>query len=148
MDFQIQIDDNVALPKREVNFGPRESKYPFRQMKEGQGFAIPITGKPNLKKADGTALTVEQDAERKARQKQSAFSGAAKRLGIVLNTRYVHSEPDAGDDYLSKKWAQMGGPFLLVVHGGARATAEEPDADEAKAEEAEANGDDDVLGDE
>lgn len=141
MDFQIQIDDNVALPKREVNFGPRESKYPFRQMKEGQGFAIPITGKPNLQNAKGETLTVAQDAERKARQKQSAFSGAAKRIGIKLNTRYVHSEPDATDEYLSNKWAAMGGPFLLVVHGGTR-EAEEPTAEEVTAEH------DDLLGDE
>jgi hypothetical protein len=148
MDFQIQIDDNVSLPKRDVNFGPRESKYPFRQMKEGQGFAIPIVGKPNMKKVDGTVLTVEQDAERKARQKQSAFSGAAKRLGIKLNTRYVHSEPDAGDAYLSNKWAQMGGPFLLVVHGGPRDAEEAVTPEEEEAEQAEQGEVDDLLGDE
>ena len=118
MDFNIQIDDNVQLPKREVNFGPRESKYPFATMKEGQGFALPITGKAGLKNAKGETLTVEQDAERKARQKQSAFSGSAKRLGIKLNTRYVHSQPDASEEYLTNKWNQAGGPFLLVVHAG------------------------------
>ena len=145
MDFQIQIDDNVSLPKREVNFGPRESKYPFRTMKEGQGFAIPIVGKPNLKNAKNEVLTVEQDAERKARQKQSAFSGAAKRLGIKLNTRYVHTQPDAGDEYLTNKWTQFGGPFLLVVHGGVR-TPEEAEA--PTQEETEASEQDDLLGDE
>ena len=141
-DFQIQIDDNVQLPKREVNFGPRESKYPFRSMTEGQGFALPITGKAGLKNAKGETLTVEQDAERKARQKQSAFSGTAKRLGIKINTRYVHSEPDASDAYLYAKWQAMNGPFLLVVHGGPRAADEETEVndDEAAAEEAEAEG--------
>lgn len=123
-DFQIQIDDNVTLPKRDVSFGPRESKYPFRQMKEGQGFAIPIVGKPGMKNANGETLTVEQDAERKARQKQSAFSGTAKRLGIKINTRYVHTQPDASDAYLSSKWAQFNGPFLLAVHAGPRTDAE------------------------
>lgn len=143
-DFQIQIDDNVQLPKREVNFGPRESKYPFRQMKEGQGFALPIVGKNGLKNAKGETLTAEQDAERKARQKQSAFSGTAKRLGIKINTRYVHSKPDESDTYLSQKWDAMGGPFLLVVHGGERTAeeAEEVSAEEAEAEQAEQGQDD------
>lgn len=151
-DFQIQIDDNVQLPKREVNFGPRESKYPFRQMSEGQGFAIPIVGKAGLQNAKGETLTAEQDAERKARQKQSAFSGTGKRLGIKINTRYVHSEPDASDAYLHGKWVQMGGPFLLVVHGGPRTADEESEvnAEEAAAEKAEdAEGADGIdLGDE
>lgn len=146
-NFQIQIDDNVTLPKREVNFGPRESKYPFRQMKEGQGFALPITGKSGLKNAKGETLTAEQDAERKARQKQSAFSGSAKRLGIKLNTRFVHTKPDASEAYLTQKWEQFGGPFLLVVHGGARdeaADAQDAELDAQNAADGIEAGDDDV----
>lgn len=137
MDFQIQIDDNVTLPKRDVNFGPRESKYPFRQMSEGQGFTIPIVGKAGLKNAAGETLTAEQDAERKARQKQSAFSGTGKRLGIKIGTRYVHTKPDASDTYLSQKWEQHGGPFLVVRHDGARDAQEAVTAEEAQAEQEE-----------
>ena len=147
-DFQIQIDDNVQLPKREVNFGERKSKYPFREMSEGQGFALPIEGKDGLQNAKGETLTKEQDAERKARQKQSAFSATGKRLGIKINTRYVHTEPDASDAYLHGKWEQFGGPFLLVVHGGPR-DAEDSSEITADEEEAEQQDNDDIdLGDE
>lgn len=132
-DFQIQIDDNVVLPKRETNFGPRKSKYPFAQMVEGQGFALPIRGVEGAQNNKGETLTADQDAERKARQKQSAFSGIGKRLGINIKTRYVHTKPDEADAYLTQKWEQFGGPFLLVVHGGARAV-EEANAEEQEAE--------------
>lgn len=147
--FDIQIEDNVVLPKREGNFGgPRESKYPFRQMKEGQGFAIPITGRART--VGDKSYNAEEDAERQARQKQSSFSSTGKRLGINIKTRYVRSEPAANETYLKSKWDQFGGPFLLVVHGGARpveeATAEEQAAEQAEHDETEAEGSDDTGG--
>ena len=137
MSFDIQIDDNVSLPKRETNFGPRASKYPFAQMKEGQGFAIPVKGVEGVKNAAGETLTAEQDAERKARQKQSAFSAIGKRLGIHVKTRYVaHKPDDNADAYVKAKWEQLGGPFLVAQHAGPRAV-EEPTAEEAADEDQE-----------
>lgn len=139
-DFNFQIDDQVTLPKREASFGPRESKYPFAQMSEGQGFAVPITGKPNQQNAKGETLTVEQDTERKARQKQSAFANIGKKLGIVIKTRFISKEPQEGDDlydYLHAKWDQAGGPFLLAVHGGPRDEADASDANADAADEGE-----------
>lgn len=135
-DFQIEIEDNVVLPKREANFGPRKSKYPFASMKEGQGFTIPIKGVEGVKNGKGETLTAEQDRERKARQKQSAFSASGKRLGININTRYVSSKPAEDDAYLTAQWNKHGGPFLVAVHGGAR-EVEEASAEENEAEQAE-----------
>ena len=157
MAFEIQIEDSVVLPKREAHFGPRESKYPFAQMKEGQGFAIPIKGVEGAKNNKGETLTAAQDAERKSRQKQSAFSAIGKRLGINIKTRYVGTKPgNDADPYLVAKWAQFNGPFLVAQHAGPRAV-EEANEEEAAAEEAEgaedegqdsaAQADDDDLGD-
>ena len=157
MAFEIQIEDSVVLPKREAHFGPRESKYPFAQMKEGQGFAIPIKGVEGARNNKGETLTAAQDAERKSRQKQSAFSAIGKRLGINIKTRYVGTKPGAdADPYLVAKWAQFNGPFLVAQHAGPRAV-EEASEEEAAAEEAEgaedegqdsaAQADDDDLGD-
>ena len=157
MAFEIQIEDSVVLPKREAHFGPRESKYPFAQMKEGQGFAIPIKGVEGARNNKGETLTAAQDAERKSRQKQSAFSAIGKRLGINIKTRYVGTKPGAdADPYLVAKWAQFNGPFLVAQHAGPRAV-EEANEEEAAAEEAEgaedegqdsaAQADDDDLGD-
>ena len=145
MAFEFQIEDNVVLPKREGNFGgPRESKYPFAKMKEGQGFAIPIKGVNGAKNNKGETLTAEQDAERKARQKQSAFSAIGKRLGINIKTRFVSHKPDENaDTYLQSKWEQLGGPFLVAQHGGARAV-EEATEEEAAAEAAEGQDDSDL----
>ena len=156
MAFEIQIEDSVVLPKREAHFGPRESKYPFAQMKEGQGFAIPIKGVEGAKNNKGETLTAAQDAERKSRQKQSAFSAIGKRLGINIKTRYVGTKPgNDADPYLVAKWAQFNGPFLVAQHAGPRAV-EEASEEEAAAEAEEANEegqdeaaqtDDDDLGD-
>ena len=157
MAFEIQIEDSVVLPKREAHFGPRESKYPFAQMKEGQGFALPIRGVEGAKNNKGETLTAAQDAERKSRQKQSAFSAIGKRLGINIKTRYVGTKPgNDADPYLVAKWAQFNGPFLVAQHAGPRAV-EEASEEEAAAEEAEgaedegqdsaAQADDDELGD-
>ena len=157
MAFEIQIEDSVVLPKREAHFGPRESKYPFAQMKEGQGFAIPIKGVEGAKNNKGETLTAAQDAERKSRQKQSAFSAIGKRLGINIKTRYVGTKPgNDADPYLVAKWAQFNGPFLVAQHAGPRGV-EEANEEEAAAEEAEgaedegqdsaAQADDDDLGD-
>ena len=154
--FEIQIEDSVVLPKREAHFGPRESKYPFAQMKEGQGFAIPIKCVEGARNNKGETLTAAQDAERKSRQKQSAFSAIGKRLGINIKTRYVGTKPGAdADPYLVAKWAQFNGPFLVAQHAGPRAV-EEASEEEAAAEAEEANEegqdeaaqtDDDDLGD-
>ena len=156
MAFEIQIEDSVVLPKREAHFGPRESKYPFAQMKEGQGFAIPIKGVEGARNNKGETLTAAQDAERKSRQKQSAFSAIGKRLGINIKTRYVGTKPSAdADPYLVAKWAQFNGPFLVAQHAGPRAV-EEASEEEAAAEAEEAveegqdeaaQADDDDLGD-
>ena len=156
MAFEIQIEDSVVLPKREAHFGPRESKYPFAQMKEGQGFAIPIKGVEGARNNKGETLTAAQDAERKSRQKQSAFSAIGKRLGINIKTRYVGTKPgNDADPYLVAKWAQFNGPFLVAQHAGPRAV-EEASEEEAAAEAEEAGeegqdeaaqADDDDLGD-
>lgn len=152
MAFEIQIEDSVVLPKREAHFGPRESKYPFAQMKEGQGFAIPIKGVEGARNNKGETLTAAQDAERKSRQKQSAFSAIGKRLGINIKTRYVGTKPgNDADPYLVAKWAQFNGPFLVAQHAGPRAV-EEASEEEAAAEAEEgqdeaAQADDDDLGD-
>ena len=138
MAFEIQIEDSVVLPKREAHFGPRESKYPFAQMKEGQGFAIPIKGVEGARNNKGETLTAAQDAERKSRQKQSAFSAIGKRLGINIKTRYVGTKPgNDADPYLVAKWAQFNGPFLVAQHAGPRAV-EEASEEEAAAEAEEA----------
>ena len=156
MAFEIQIEDSVVLPKREAHFGPRESKYPFAQMKEGQGFAIPIKGVEGARNNKGETLTAAQDAERKSRQKQSAFSAIGKRLGINIKTRYVGTKPgNDADPYLVAKWVQFNGPFLVAQHAGPRAV-EEASEEEAAAEAEEAveegqdeaaQADDDGLGD-
>ena len=156
MAFEIQIEDSVVLPKREAHFGPRESKYPFAQMKERQGFAIPIKGVEGARNNKGETLTAAQDAERKSRQKQSAFSAIGKRLGINIKTRYVGTKPAAdADPYLVAKWAQFNGPFLVAQHAGPRAVEEASEEEAAaEAEEAGEEGqdeaaqtDDDDLGD-
>ena len=156
MAFEIQSEDSVVLPKREAHFGPRESKYPFAQMKEGQGFAIPIKGVEGARNNKGETLTAAQDAERKSRQKQSAFSAIGKRLGINIKTRYVGTKPgNDADPYLVAKWVQFNGPFLVAQHAGPRAV-EEASEEEAAAEAEEAveegqdeaaQADDDDLGD-
>lgn len=137
MSFQIQIEDSVVLPKRETNFGPRESKYPFAQMHEGQGFVLPVEGSDAEKR------------EASARQKQSSFSSIGKRMGIKINTRYVAEKPaDGADPYLVAKWAQVGGPFLVVKHAGARAATPETTSTATEATEAAAtDASDDLLDD-
>lgn len=100
-EFNVKIEDGIEIPKREVNFGPRGSKYPLLTMKEGQSFALQIVGKDGVKNKAGEVLTAAQDAERKARQKQSYFSGFGKRNGIAVVTRY---KPETGE--------------LRVWHGG------------------------------
>lgn len=150
MSFDIVIEDTVTLPKRKANFGPRKpSKWQaaFEKMSEGQGFYLPITGKDDHKKQDGTVLTVAEDAERQARQLQGRFSTIGKRLGIVVHTRYVSTKPE-GEDALIAKWEQFNGsPFLVVQHAGAR-PADEADADagsDPDSDEGDGDDDGDVL---
>lgn len=109
--FEFKIEEGVEIPKREMNFGPRGSKYPLLDMKEGQSFALQIVGKEGQKDGKGNPLTAKEDALRKARQKQSYFSSFGKRNGIKVVTRFneadgtlrvwhdgkAEAKPDAGD---------------------------------------------------
>lgn len=106
--FEIQIEDGVEIPKREAPTGPRGSVYPLEQMREGQSFAINIVGEEGHTRRDGVVLTAEEDAKRKAAQKQSYFSQLGKRLGISVVTRY---NAEAGT--------------LRVWHNGPRSEADE-----------------------
>lgn len=140
-DFNVVIEDNVVLPKREANFGERKPgpiTAALMRMSEGQGFVLPMKGTDGVKTSKGV-LNAEQDSERKARQKQSALSGVGKRLGINVKTRYVaHAPEETADEYIKRKWAELQTPFLVVQHAGPRAveeaTPEETDA--ANAEDA------------
>lgn len=127
MSFEFVIEQGVAIPPRE--FGPhepRESQYPFAQMKQGQSFAMPIKGDENATKKDGTKLTVAEDAKRKAAQKQSYFSSLGKKLGINVVTRFYPEGEDSS-----------GTPSLRVWHNGPR-TAEQIAKDDAKEKKAAA----------
>lgn len=123
MSFEFVIEDGVSIPKREMDFGPRGSQYPFEKMRKGQSFALPIHGEENATKQDGTKLTIAEDAKRKAAQKQSYFSSLGKKLGIHVVTRYF---PEGEDGQSS--------PSLRVWHNGER-TEEEKAADAAAAAE-------------
>lgn len=118
-EFQIVVRKGVAIPKREMHFAPRESKYNFSGMEQGDSFVLNIVGLPNQKKQDNTPLTQAQDAERKARQRQSALAMAAKRQGVKIVTRfYATGEPDANGHVSGK-------PELVVWHAGPRTAADE-----------------------
>jgi hypothetical protein len=113
MSFEFVIEDGVSIPKREIEFAPRGSQYPFEQMKAGQSFLIPVHGEEGASKKDGTPLTVAEDAKRKAAQKQSYFSSLGKKLGINVVTRFFPEGEDSQSD-----------PSLRVWHNGPR-TAEQ-----------------------
>lgn len=91
------LEDGVAIPPREaVGRGkPRETQYPLDQWKVGQSFKLVIEGREGQTrtKKDGTtiALSVDEDAERQARQKASAIASLAKRRGQSIVTRWNHS---------------------------------------------------------
>lgn len=124
MSFEFVIEDSVTIPKREIEFAPRGSQYPLERMKAGQSFALPIVGEENATKKDGTQLTVEEDAKRKAAQKQSYFSSLGKKLDINVVTRYFpNGEADAEGN-------ESGNPTLRVWHNG-------PRTEEQKAKDAE-----------
>lgn len=124
MSFEFVIEEGVSIPKREIEFAPRGSQYPFEQMKAGQSFAIPIVGEANAKKEDGTPLTVEEDAKRKSAQKQSYFSSLAKRLGINIVTRYFpYGEPTAENPEPTAE-NPNGEPKLRAWHNGPRTAAQ------------------------
>lgn len=133
MSFEFVIEDGVSIPKREIEFAPRGSQYPLEHMKPGQSFKIDIVGEENATKQDGTPLSVEEDAKRKAAQKQSYFSSLGKKQGINVVTRYFpNGEPDADGN-------ESGNPELRVWHNGER-TAEQKAKDAAKAAKASATG--------
>lgn len=115
-NVQFVIEDNIPIPKREVEFGPRGSQYPIEQMNPGQSFVVPVYGEEGQQDKEGNVLSVAEDAKKKASQKQSYFSALGRKLGIKVVTRYF------ADD------AQHG-PHLRVWHDGFR-TAEEQEADE------------------
>lgn len=115
MSFNIVIEDNVLIPKREIEFAPRGSQYPLEKMKQGQSFAIPVTGTEGATNKAGETLTVEEDAKRKASQKQSYFSSLGKKLNIHVVTRYFPEGEEGGD----------GTPTLRVWHNGERAAEEQ-----------------------
>lgn len=124
-EFQIVVRKGVAIPKREMHFAPRESKYNFSTMETGDSFVLNIVGLNGQKKQDGTPLTQAQDAERKGRQRQSALAMAAKRQGVKIVTRfYATGEPNEAGQVSGK-------PELVVWHAGPRTAAAdaEPDID-------------------
>lgn len=131
MTFEFVIEDGVSIPKREIEFAPRGSQYPLGQMKQGQSFKVDVNGEANATKQDGTPLTVEEDAKRKAAQKQSYFSSLGKKLGLNVITRYFpNGEADADGN-------ESGVPTLRVWHGGER-TEEQKAKDAEKAKSAPA----------
>lgn len=133
MSFEFVIEDGVSIPKREIEFAPRGSQYPLEHMKPGQSFRLDVVGEENATKQDGTPLTVEEDAKRKAAQKQSYFSSLGKKLGINVVTRYFpNGEPDADGN-------ESGNPELRVWHNGER-TAEQKAKDAEKAAQASNDG--------
>lgn len=125
MSFEFVIEDGVSIPKREIEFAPRGSQYPFEQMKPGQSFAVPVEGVEGATKADGTVLSLADDAKRKAAQKQSYFSALGKKLGLNVVTRYF---PEGEVDRNTGE--ATGQPTLRVWHNGER--TEEQKAEDAK----------------
>jgi len=124
-DFTIVVRKGVPIPKREAHFAPRTPKYNFSGLSQGDSFALSIEGKANQKKEDGTVLSVAQDAERKARQRQSALAMTAKRQKIKIVSRYYpNGEPDAQGNTSGK-------PELVVWHAGPRTEADTASEDEA-----------------
>lgn len=135
MTFEFVIEDGVSIPKREIEFAPRGSQYPLGQMKQGQSFKVDVNGEENATKQDGTPLTVEEDAKRKAAQKQSYFSSLGKKLGLNVITRYFpNGEADADGN-------ESGVPTLRVWHGGERTEEQKAkDAEKAKSAPAQTEG--------
>jgi hypothetical protein len=132
MSFEFVIEDGVSIPKREIEFAPRGSQYPLEHMKKGQSFCLNVVGSENAAKKDGTPLTVEEDAKRKAAQKQSYFSSLGKKLGVNVVTRYFpNGEPDADG-------TESGNPELRVWHDGER-TAKQKAKDAKDAKDAKAS---------
>lgn len=120
---QFLIEDNVPIPKREVEFGPRGSQYPIEQMVQGQSFVVPVEGVDGAQYTDKdgnvTTLTWAEDAKKKASQKQSYFSALGRKTGIKVVTRYF------ADD------AQHG-PHLRVWHDGPRVEGDEGEQEEGE----------------
>lgn len=128
--FDFQIDEGIEIPAREIVGRPRGSQYPLEKMVAGQSFFLPLVGEEGAtstdKEGNVTELTVEQDLERKMRQKQSYFSQLGKKLGIAIKTRTY----DDGKDYgTSGKYAGQAG--IGVWHGGERVETEEQENEEA-----------------
>jgi hypothetical protein len=121
---QFVIEDNIPIPKREVEFGPRGSQYPIEQMQVGQSFRVPVQGEAGNEDKDGKVLSVAEDAKKKASQKQSYFSALGRKLNIRVVTRYFAEDAEYG-------------PHLRVWHDGER-TADDDAADAAGSEAGEA----------
>lgn len=117
-DPQFVVERGVAIPPRTIpNAGPRESKYPVDNLKEGEAFAVSVKD------------------EKEARQKQSQFSGLAKTRGIKLVTRYFQSD---------SPFANVQAPCLGVWHAGTR-TAKAAPTQAEQAVQASAPAEDDVI---
>lgn len=110
------IEDNVAIPARVLpTSGPRESKYPVDQLKEGQGFAIALgTYAGEGENETFTPFSIgSEEAEKQARQRQSQMSNLGGKRKIKLITRYFDGTP--GNESPFKSTAA---PCLGVWHGG------------------------------
>ena len=116
---QFLIEDNIPIPKREVEFGPRGSQYPIEHMTQGQSFRVPVVGEEGQTDKEGNVLSVAEDAKKKASQKQSYFSSLGRKLGIKVVTRYFADDAEYG-------------PHLRVWHDGPRV---EGDAEEGEDEQ-------------
>lgn len=115
------VEDNIAIPKRTVDFGPRESQYDvLLDMQPGQSFAIPISGRSGqvvVDKETGAkrTLSVVEDAKAQGTQKQSYLSAYTRRHGIKIVTRYFAADGAAA-------------AHLRVWHDGYRDAAEGAEA--------------------
>lgn len=134
-DFDLQIDEGVDIPKREIQGRPRGSQYPFERMAVGQSFFLPVAGEEGAtrKDKDGNVfeLTVEEDLARKLRQKQSYFSQIGKSLGISIVTR---TYPTGNASEYNERYDGMSG--LGVWHNGPRTEKDGEEDVELEEEEA------------
>ena len=131
-NIQFLVEDNIPIPKREVEFGPRGSQYPLEQMSEGQSFRVPVDGVEGTivkdkETGEERELTITEDAKKKASQKQSYFSSLGRKLGISVVTRYFGEDAEYG-------------PHLRVWHNGPRTENDEGQADEGGEAYAEETG--------
>ena len=126
LDFDFQIDEGVAVPKREIQGRPKGSQYPFERMTKGQSFFLPVEGVDGATRKDRAGqvfeLTADEDLQRKIRQKQSYFSQIGKALDISIVTRTYTT--GNGAEY-GARYEGMSG--IGVWHNGERTEADASD---------------------